>query len=150
MRHKFSKEEQIVGGKISGTRSAELKIGIHAISPKQHRENSARGGRKQGPIQGRQNVATGQLDRIRNLPQTKAAQSAAGKITGKRMGLIQGPLNDMDKIRTVEGCKKGAVIGGPIGRHVRHHINRGRKFWKPEWCVYCAEAIQKELESVGN
>jgi hypothetical protein len=65
MRHQFTKAEQIAGGKISGTNTSELNVGIHGIPPKQHRENSIRGGRVQGVIQGRKNILSGQMERMR-------------------------------------------------------------------------------------
>jgi hypothetical protein len=141
MRHQFSKAESRLGGKIAGTKTAELKVGIHGIPPKQHRENSARGGLTQGPIQGRRNVESGQLDRIRELPQTKQAQSLVGKRNGRALGLKYGPLVDMDKVRTTEGCRKGQIVGGPLSRHSRWHVNRNIFNFK---CEYCLVEIERK------
>jgi hypothetical protein len=141
MRHQFSKAESRLGGKIAGSRSAELKLGIHAISPEQRRENSSRGGLTQGPIQGRQNVESGQLDRIRELPRTKEAQSRVGRRTGRALGLKYGPLADMNAIKTPESLSLGQKNGGPKSRHVRWHVNRKIFNFK---CEYCLAAIERK------
>jgi hypothetical protein len=145
MRHIFSLAETQAGGRLSGAKSKKLRLGLFSLTLEQRRDNSSRGGRTQGPIQGRQNVETGQLDRIRELPQTKLAQSVAGKINGKATGLKYGPLVDMDKVRTLEGCQKGQLIGGPKSRHVRWHVKR--KLFNLA-CEYCLAAIERK-ESWG-
>jgi len=71
------------------------------------------------------------------LPQTKLAQSLVGKKTGAALGRKYGPLNEMSKICTTAGCKLGAKIGGPIGRHVFWH--RRRLLFNPV-CEQCQEA----------
>ncbi len=141
MRHQFSKNESSAGGKISGTRTAELKQGIHGISPEQRLENSIRGGRTQGPIQGQLNVLSGQIERMQELPQTKIGRSLAGKRTGRALGLKYGPLADMNAIKTPESLSQGQKNGGPKSRHVRWHINRGIRNFK---CSYCLAEIEKE------
>jgi len=134
-RHIFSPEETRAAGRISGRRSRENKTGMFSLSPEQRRQNSSLGGKIQGPITGAANVASGQLDRIRELPQTKAAQSAVGKRTGRALGLKYGPLSDMSRIKTPDSLKLGGQ--NSTGRHVRHHVNR--RLFNP-LCSLCMEA----------
>lgn len=141
MPREFTKQAQIAGGRKQGTISKVKKLGIFSLTPEQRHEASVAGGKTQGPITGRSNVLSGQLDRIRALPQTKAAQSAAGKIAGKVTGLKYGPLVNMDLVRTKEGCRKGQLLGGPKSRHVRWHVNR-QKF-NPV-CEFCLAAIERK------
>jgi hypothetical protein len=151
MRHIFSLAETQAGGRLSGAKSKKkFKLGIFSLTPEQQLAASRKGGITQGNIQGAKNRDSGQLDRIRELPQTKLAQSVAGKINGKATGLKYGPLADMNAIKTPESLSLCQKNGGDKSRHVRHHSNRGRGYWKPEWCVFCAEEIRKELLSFEN
>ena len=138
-RHVFSKEETQQGGKIQGVRSRDAKLGFFAITPgsPEDIENRRKGGVTQGNIQGNKNLESGELDRIRLLPQTKEAQSRAGKTIGTMYGKIYGPLADMDKVRTTAGCKLGQKRGGLASRHQRHHFNR--KLFNPQ-CSMCRDA----------
>ena len=69
MRYKFTKDDQVAGGKIQGVRSRDSKTGFFAITPgsPEDIENRRKGGITQGNIQGRKNVESGELDRIRSF-----------------------------------------------------------------------------------
>jgi hypothetical protein len=137
-RHIFSLAETQAGGRLSGAESKKLKLGIFSLTPEQQLAASRKGGITQGNIQGAKNRDSGQLDRIRELPQTKLAQSVAGKINGKATGLKYGPLVDMSRVRTKAGCKLGAARGGPLSRCKRWHENRGYFSLK---CRVCQERL---------
>ena len=140
----FTKKAQIAGGKIQGARSRDAKTGIHGLSEAERLENCRKGGLVQGPIQGKKGVESGHLERIRNLPQTKIAQRRAGLAAVKRI-YDSGYRGDPTGIATTASRKKGAEIGGPIGRHVRWHVNRGIFNLA---CELCLVAIEKH-ESWG-
>jgi hypothetical protein len=140
MAGKFTKEAQIAGGKIQGARSRDAKTGIHGLSEAERLENCRKGGLVQGPIQGKKLVESGHLERIRNLPQTKIALRRVGLAAVKRI-YDSGYRGDPTGIATTESRKKGAEIGGPIGRHVRWHVNRGMFNLK---CDHCLAALQRK------
>jgi len=142
MPRKFTLEQSRAGGRAQGPISKTKGLGIFSIKPgsPEHIENCRKGGITQGNIQGKKNVESGELDRIRNLPQTKAAQSRVGKITGKIYGQIYGPLNDMSKIKTPESLRLGQIRGGLLSRHTRHHVNR--KLFNPA-CPLCAASKER-------
>jgi hypothetical protein len=130
------------GGRAAGKITFERKTGFHGMSPELRREAASRGGVTQGNIQGPKNRDSGQLDRIRNLPQTKAAQlewsrSDVNRAAMREIGLIQGPKTDFSRIRTTESCKLGAERGSGPGRHSRWH--RKRLLFNPV-CPQCKEA----------
>jgi hypothetical protein len=140
----FTKAAQIAGGKIQGARSRDAKTGIHGLSEAERLANCRKGGLVQGPIQGKKLVESGHLERIRNLPQTKIAQRRVGLAAVKRI-YDSGYRGDPTGIATKESRKKGAEIGGPRGRHVRWHVNRGIFNLA---CELCLAAIEKH-ESWG-
>ena len=47
-------------------------------------ESCIKGGKTQGLVQGKKNVESGHMAKIRNLPQTKEAQKLVGKVQGKK------------------------------------------------------------------
>jgi hypothetical protein len=144
MRHQFTKAEQISGGAIVGRKTATLKLGIHGLSPEQRRENSIRGGRIQGVIQGRKNVLSGQMEqmRIASEPQRLVwARSSKNRNRLRELGLIQGPKVDFDKIKTPESLRLGQANGGDKSRHFRWHVNRNIFNFK---CGYCLAAIERK------
>jgi hypothetical protein len=137
MRHKFSKDEQISGGRIAGTKAAELKIGIHGISPEQRRQNSSRGGVTQGKIQGAANVASGQMEQMRRdseQARLRWARSEKNRTAARKMGKKYGARVDMNALKTPASLRLGQANGGDKSRHVRWHTNRGIKNFK---CSYC-------------
>jgi hypothetical protein len=142
-RYVFKLEDTRRGGVAAGRITFKRKTGIHSLSitPEQRRENSSRGGITQGNIQGKRNVDSGQMDRMRQLPQTKAAQSLVGKKFGRALGLKYGKLQDMSAIKTPESCKLGQANGGDKSRHVRWHTNREIKKFK---CTLCLAEMQKK------
>ena len=146
MPRKFSKEAQIAGGKIQGVKSRDSKTGIHGLSEAERRENSRKGGLVTGPILGKRNVESGQLERIRNSPEAVAgrlawARSSENKKRCAEMGRLQGANVDWEKVRTTKSCKKGQEAGGDKSRHVRWHLNR-RVF--NLGCSFCLEAIARK------
>ena len=91
---------------------------------------------------GRIAVQRGEMDRIRNLPQTKAAQHEVGRVNGAIQGRKMVQSGQLAYIRTLPQSKTGCRLGGHtqgrkntesghlatvqrIGRHIRWHINRG-------------------------
>src|SRR6266853_6556283 len=68
-------------------------------------------GSKNGRIGGRKTVESGQLDRIRKLPQTKKAQSETGRIVGCK-NVESGQLASL---RTSEHQRNAGRIGGHVG-----------------------------------
>jgi hypothetical protein len=125
--------------------------------------HSGIGGRIGGPIGGRMVVESGQLERIRNLPQTKAAQREAGRKNvesghmerirnlpqakaaqreaGKKAGRIAVESGHLDRVRTKESCSEG----GRAANHNRWHANKGIE---KVGCRYC-EVVRPELSQVG-
>jgi hypothetical protein len=110
-RYVFQKKDQIAGGRIQGVRNRDAKLGFFAQTP--------------DSVEARLAYARSPEHRERV------------RLLGKKFG----PDADMDKVRTIAGCKKGAAVGGPIGRHVRWHVNR-RVFNLA--CKFCLEAIARK------
>src|ERR1700730_5734168 len=140
MRHKFTPEQIRQGGRAAGKITFERKTGIHGASPEQRQQNSSLGGKIQGPITGAANVASGQIERIRIESEEARlawARSEQNRSAARAMGKKYGKLNSLSEFRTAETCKLGAKIGGPRGRHVRHHLNR--RLFNP-LCPLCQEA----------
>lgn len=136
-RYVFSEKDQVSGGRVAGAKSLAEGTGLFSMTPEQRHAASVAGGKTQGLITGRQMVESGQLERIRNLPQTKAAQSEVGKRTGRAVGLKYGPLVDFSKIKTPESLSLGGINSS--GRHVRHHVNKQRLNLACPLCVAAKE-----------
>jgi hypothetical protein len=86
------------GGPVAGRKAIPR---LAAIRTPEHQS-------KAGRAAGRKAVESGEWDRIRNLPQTKAAQSKTGKKLGDRMAKT-GRLPELSL----------------MGNHVQWHVNRG-------------------------
>jgi hypothetical protein len=128
-RHVFDHEAAVLAGRLNGEKTKRLGLGIHGQTPEQRHAASVAGGKTQGRIQGPANVASGQWEKIRTSPESVEgrlawARSEENKKRCAEMGRLQGPRVDWSRVRTLESCKLGAKIGGPIGRHNRHHVNR--------------------------
>ena len=142
-RYVFQKKDQVAGGRAAGTKSFLEGTGFHAISGDARRMNSRKGGLKQGPIQGAANVASGQIERIRiesEEARLRWARSDENRAAMREIGSIQGPKVDFSKIKTPESLRLGGLVGGPIGRHVRWHVNRGILNLK---CDLCLASLEK-------
>ncbi len=122
-------------------------------------KSRAEGGHIQGPIQGRRNVESGQLDRICELPQTKAARrengrrnvesghlarmralpqtKAALKVSGRKAGQRAVESGQVQALGRSQGRKNAE--SGALNRasHIHWHIRRGIS--NPA-CVLCQQA----------
>jgi len=101
------------------------------------------GGLKQGAIRGRQSVESGHLARIRELPQTKAAQSAQGRrnvengqLARIRAAAAEARRNSLKYKESRLRTGQGLIALRGLGNHVNHHINKRRT--SPR-CAFCSE-----------
>ena len=118
---KRTTEHQIKAGKAAGKKSVEDKTGIH--HPNFDKVTAGRKG-------GIRNVESGHLQRI---------SSAGGKVSGAIQGQKNKESGHMAAIgRSVpyEVRRINSMKGGPIGMHIRWHINRG--IVSPD-CKLCKE-----------
>lgn len=148
------------GGKIGGKITASKWTHEHQVSAARiggdhnyrlHPEQYIEMGRKGGLISGPKNVQSGQLKRIHELPQSKAAYCENGRLAGLKavesgfiqaLGRAYGPSNgrkaaetgQLASVRTPESCAKGGRIGGKIGGKIaaskwtrEHQVSAARK-----------------------
>jgi len=100
----------------------------------QSKEDKARGGYKQGPIQGPQNVKSGLWAKVISLggiasgKSKSKAKQAANEKNGKRFGKWSVESGHLASLRTPEHQSKagreGGKKGGVAANHLRWHTNR--------------------------
>jgi hypothetical protein len=122
-----------ISGRINGRKNKENGTGFFAPGM------AAKGGRLGGRISGRKNVESGHLARIRQLPQTKKAQSRNGQKNGRkavesgqlmRIARLGGRKNvesgELARIRQLPQTKEAQSRNGRIVGQITGRIN-GRK-----------------------
>jgi hypothetical protein len=88
-----------------------------------------------GKAAGKLAVETGQLDSIRNLPQTKAGQSRAGKVSGRK-AVETGQILTVQKLGGKEQGARNKESGWMA------HVQRFRWDKSHHDCVYCLNQQQ--------
>jgi len=99
-------------------------------------EDKARGGRTQGPIQGKKNLESGLWKRVVSLggiasgKSKSPAKQKANAENGKRFGRWSVESGHLSNLRTPEHQKEASLAGV----HKRCHVNRGIKNPKCKFC----------------